>query len=507
MYNLNTKILSYEYFLNFVFKVLFLFLFFSISVGAYAKLLNNKNMLDGLNRLLAPKTNDDYKMVDFKSLSNFEVDKSLIDDNKQSENPEFFGLINNYTSNPIDFFDAINRVIQRDPEISQAISMLSSQNANIDVAKSQYYPQLSGGVVTGDLSSSERGRQLLNLSATQMFYDFGKVKSSVDTQRAKLSVQQANVLVSIDDIAYQTASSIINIERYRKSTQISEQQIIGIKRILDIANLRAKAGISSQADPIQAESYLQSAESNLIAQKSLLRQYQQRLTTLIGFDIANKSWIIPDDLVKLSDLYTDPEFNTIPKIIEAQAEVEVAKYQKKQTDLSRYPTFSVKGSLNQALNGENPNNNKDNGLYSSVMVEATSNFYQGGAISAQVKSASYAEQAARSRVQSVYLDILDQLRTTRENIDSKQSQMQVLAERQLTSIKTRELYQEQYKLGTRSVLDLLNAEMAIHSANNEMETARYDIYASLLQYVQVTGRTRQVYRINNVSIQGFEVQP
>ncbi|MFW1927747.1 TolC family protein, partial [Acinetobacter ursingii] len=85
-----------------------------------------------------------------------------------------------------------------------------------------------------------------------------------------------------------------------------------------------------------------------------------------------------------SDLFRDPEFNTIPKMISAQAEVEVAKSQKKQTQLSLYPTLSVKGSLSQALNGVNPNNNKDDGFYNSIMLEASSNFFQGGAVAAQV---------------------------------------------------------------------------------------------------------------------------
>ena len=53
--------------------------------------------------------------------------------------------------------------------------------------------------------------------------------------------------------------------------------------------------------------------------------------------------------------------------------------------------------------------------------------------------------------------MLDQIRTSREQIENKQRQMQVLANRQATTVRTRELYQEQYKLGTRSLVDLLNA--------------------------------------------------
>ncbi len=239
----------------------------------------------------------------------------------------------------------------------------------------------------------------------------------------------------------------------------------------------------------------------------MLRQYQQHLRTLLGGDVSRTGWIISDDLVKVSDLYGEPQFNTIPKMIAAQAGIEVAKAQKEQTRLTRYPTLAVKGSLSQAINGKNPNNDEDDGLYSSVMLEATSQFYQGGAVSSQVKMASYAEEAAKSKVNSVYLDVLDQIRTSREQIENKQRQMQVLANRQATTVRTRELYQEQYKLGTRSLVDLLNAEQAIHSANSELETARYDIYSSIVQYIAATGRSRQAYDLNNISIQGFEVQP
>lgn len=61
------------------------------------------------------------------------------------------------------------------------------------------------------------------------------------------------------------------------------------------------------------------------------------------------------------------------------------------------------------------------------MLEANSNFFQGGALRAKQRSAAYAEQAAKAEVQSVYLDVLDQIRLIREQIDNKQKQMEVLA--------------------------------------------------------------------------------
>ena len=105
------------------------------------------------------------------------------------------------------------------------------------------------------------------------------------------------------------------------------------------------------------------------------------------------------------------------------------------------------------------------------------------------------------------LSALDQVQLIREEIENKQKQIQILTARQQSTTRTKELYQEQYKLGTRSVVDLLNSEQAIHSAAQEIETAKYDIYANLVQYIKITGRTRDLYQLNNISIQGFEILP
>ena len=406
----------------------------------------------------------------------------------------------------VDLLKAIERVLQRNPTISEAISGVSKQTANIDIQKSKYFPQISGGVNTGDLTSKYKGEQVLSLTATQMVYDFGKVKSSVNKEKAFLNVEQAKVLDSIDSISFQVTNNIVNIIKYQELIKISKQQISGVQDILNIANMRAQAGISSQADPIQAQSFLQSAQSQLILNESLLTQYESSLTNLLGFSSSNTAWKIPLNFVKSSGIYEELDFNMMPRMLIAKAELEAAQEQKNGVKLSRYPTISLKAKVSQALNRANSNLNNEKDFDSGIMLEATSNFYQGGAISAQNRAANFAEQMAKSKIQSIYLELDVALRNARSNVDNKQRQMEVLLARQHTSIKTRELYQEQYKLGTRSVLDLLNAEMSIHTSSTELEAARYDIYQILANFIQLSGKSRHIYQLNNKLIQGFEVQ-
>ncbi|WP_174558995.1 TolC family outer membrane protein [Acinetobacter bouvetii] len=446
----------------------------------------------GISQFFMAKPDDDPNKVQIHALSNFRLDTSKI-----SERP----------ATPLSFNAAILQALQHSPDISQGISALTQQDAYIDVAKAEYYPQISGGLSTGDLTSGERGRQLISLNASQLLYDFGKVKSGVDIQQATLMAEQAGVLASIDQVAYETANAIVNVKRYEEITRIAQQQIAGITKIAEITDLRAKAGISTQADPVQARSNLEAAQAHLIVQQTQLKKFQQKLRTLLGMDVTNLSWSLPETIIRNSNLYSDPEFNKVPNMMSAQAEVELAKFQKQQSKLSQYPSIKLKGSLSQALNGRNPNNNEDDGYYNSVMIEVSSNLYQGGAQASQTRAASYAEEAAKSKVNSVYLDVLDEVRSLREEVDYKQKQLNILVARKQTTIRTRELYQEQYKLGTRTAVDLLNAEQTIHSASEDIENTRYDIYAALVRYIAVTGRSRDLYDLNHISIQGFEIQP
>ena len=474
----------------------------------------------GIDSYIKPKSSDDFTKVELGRLSNFEYDpnqqNSLPVITSQAQSTRTTATVPR-TALPqlnqvaplrsMGLYEAIQFAVSRHPQISQSVSTLASQNANVDIAKAGYYPQLSAGLSTGDMTSGERGKQLVNLSASQMLFDFGKVKSSVDTEQARLFVSQAQVLSTIDDISLQVANAIVNIKRYEVIRKLAQDQVQGIAKIREITELRARAGISSQADPVQAQSYLEQARSNLILQETQLAVFKQRLNNLMGFDVSNYEWDIPETLIAASNLYSEIKYNEIPRMMVARAEVEVAESSKKGTQLSRYPTINVKGNLSQAVNGVNPNNNKDDGTYSSIMLEASSNIFQGGAISSRTRAATYAEEAAKAKVNTVYLDTSNEIRTAQDQIENKQRQMKVLVDQQTIAVRTRELYQEQYKLGTRSALDLLNAEQMIHTSRQQLETARYDIYENLVRYISSAGKSRDVYQLNNLTIQGVELKP
>ncbi|BCB00051.1 hypothetical protein IL330_03423 [Acinetobacter baumannii] len=126
---------------------------------------------ENLSQLFVPKSSDDFKVAKMHKLSNFKLDRSIVQEFPTVQlNDNRASSFSNLPSRTMTLQDAVKIAIQRSPDISQSIATLAGQNSGVDVAKAGYYPQLSGGITTGDLSSGERGRQLLTLSATQMLY-------------------------------------------------------------------------------------------------------------------------------------------------------------------------------------------------------------------------------------------------------------------------------------------------------------------------------------------------
>ena len=84
----------------------------------------------------------------------------------------------------------------------------------MDVAKSKYYPQINAGMDNGYTHDGDDNgfTPSLVLSLSQMLYDFGKVASQVRAENAGVAQQQANVLVSIDTIAHDTAIAMVEVQ-------------------------------------------------------------------------------------------------------------------------------------------------------------------------------------------------------------------------------------------------------------------------------------------------------
>jgi outer membrane protein, adhesin transport system len=73
---------------------------------------------------------------------------------------------------------------------------------------------------------------------------------------------------------------------------------------------------------------------------------------------------------------------------------------------------------------------------------------------------------------------------------------------------TRDLYRQQYlELGTRPLLDLLNAEQEIHQARMDRENTAADLRRLKIDCLYNTGGLRAAFHLDNSTLQGVEIRP
>lgn len=406
----------------------------------------------------------------------------------------------------IELYSAVAMAVDVHPSVNASIKDVLEQESLVDSAKSNYYPKIHA-----DLSSGRVGEygssQLATISLSQVVYDFGKTENEVGQAAGALTKSNAKLFRKIDEVAHRAAEAYINVHRYQTLLIVARKQVSALRDVFDKATLRAGSGLATQSDPIQARSRLESSEANQVEVETLLAQWREQLGLLIGQGSNVMIGSIPEDFEYSVDFDRPVNYEALPEILEASAERQSALALLEFSRAQRYPTLALEASSNHALAGENPNNGEDQGSFNTIMLKGTALLYQGGAISAQIRAANARVLAAEELIRDAKLRIDERIRKAAQEISGSRKRLSVLGRRYNSILETETLYQEQYKLGSRSILDLLNAEQEVYLAATDREDAKYSYLLGLVDYVAASGKSRKVYRINDAVLQGAEVRP
>lgn len=402
-------------------------------------------------------------------------------------------------------FEAVAIAVSRHPSIISAVSAIEQQQGQVDGARAGYYPKINAGMNSGRVNTYGYG-QVATVSLSQMLHDFGKVEGSVTQAQGQVFKQQALLLKQVDSIAGQTAEAILEVHRQQSLLQIARDQVVAVEDVLQRVKLRADSGLTPQSDFIQATTRLQSAQANSQQVGTSLNQWRARLKTLVGSALPARVADLPPDLERLAQLDTPPDYGLLPDVLAAEADRRSAYGQLQNAKAQRYPTLALEATANQALSGTNPNNGIRHGSYNTLTLTGSMALYEGGAISAQVRGANAAIEHAESTINESRLTAEDALLRAHELAIGARARLGILAQRMASMSETRALYREQYSVGTRSVLDLLNAEQEVYQAAADQETARHDFWLGLITYIGAAGRSRQAYGLDTPPIEQGENQ-
>lgn len=405
---------------------------------------------------------------------------------------------------------AVRLAVDWHPRIGEAIGTLFQQGEGINVAESGYYPQVSGGIKGGYTSGygGDASSQAVSISLKQMLYDFGKVSNAVEAARARVARSQAGILLAIDDIARDTARAYIEVQRYQRLLDVAREQIQGIGGIVALANQRNDMGASTRSDVVQAQSRAEGAMATLQEFKAQYARWQATLTSLLGrrTPSAVSEGVTPTLSQACNASQTS---DALPAVLQAAAQRTQAQAELAQAKAEAYPTLSLQPSLNQYLDNnyddQNPAADRTQvGIFLNLEVP----IYQGGAISARSRAAGHALTAADSAEDFARLQAQQGLSEAQAQTFGLSRRLRSLELRQTSISEARMLYGRQYlELGTRPLLDLLNAEQEIHQSRFDLVNTQADLQRLQIDCFYNSGAIRRVFGIDHSAIQNVEILP
>jgi multidrug efflux system outer membrane protein len=161
-------------------------------------------------------------------------------------------------------------LIERRPDIRQAEEQLVAANAQIGVAKAQYFPAIS---LTGQVGTASNALNTLfhdstfayayGAAATAPLFDAGRIRNNVRLTEAQERETVLTYKKTIAQAFQDVSNALVAYQKYREFREQQERLVVASRDAVNLSNMRYKGGYSSYLDVLTNQTTLFSGELTL----------------------------------------------------------------------------------------------------------------------------------------------------------------------------------------------------------------------------------------------------
>ncbi|MGA7983135.1 MAG: TolC family outer membrane protein [Chromatiaceae bacterium] len=407
-----------------------------------------------------------------------------------------------------DLLAVYDRAAQTNPTLRAAQNQLEASRENKPQARSLLLPNFNvtgnidyqnnkttGTSLFGSFSRNDTfSQRQLTAAVTQPLYNRGnwiRLQQTDNTiAQSEAQYRDAQIQLMVD-----TTTAYFGVLEAADAVRVQEALVRANERQLEQSKQRFEVGLVAITDVNDSQAAYDSSRATLIRANNALDNAWEGLRRVVG--------PISVPIARLGDKLplTPPQPNDISKWSQTAlqgnylilADQQAAEAAKKQIQIERsghYPTFDVQAGYNAARSNAEFNTNLDSGF---ISLNMTLPIYQGGAVSSATRQAGYQYQAALEQLdaqrRAVLQNVTDAFRGIMSSIsDVKARQAAVVSAR--TSL---ESTQAGLEVGTRTQVDVLNAQQRLFEAEFQYLSARYRYIINGVKLHQATSTlTRNV---------------
>lgn len=400
-----------------------------------------------------------------------------------------------FTSSPVSaaaLADLYRLALDNDPQLKAAEARyLAGQEAETQ-GLSQLLPQINaGGSYTvshdsaSDQSADDRAWQV---SLVQPVFDtakwFGYRKSQLVSDQAALQFD-----FDQQQLIQRTVDAYLGVLRAMSTLDTAQAQERALQRRLEQVNAQFEVGVIAITDVQEAQASFDNAVVQRIDAEGALSNSYEALERLAGQRIEQVDQLredYPIESITPADpaAWLDKARNGNLSLKLSELGIETSRRDTQIARAGHHPRVNLEASYGYSESEFNSRPWDDN---SAVALTLSVPLFSGGATSSQVREAQQNLYAAQFAREDQYRAVTEQTRTLlrdlQTSVQSVKARMQSIKSRE-TALRATE---EGFNVGTRNVVDVLQAEQALYQARLDYATARFNHVSTLFRFKQQLG--------------------
>jgi adhesin transport system outer membrane protein len=396
--------------------------------------------------------------------------------------------------------ESIQAALQTNPEVGVVAADQQAIEQELRQARAEYLPsidvrgaagpQYTDSPNTRDRLGEDDTETLLRLESqltlTQMLFDGFATQSEVQRQTARMDSASYRVQEAAEFIALDAVEAHLDVLRNQALVELARENLEQHRRILGQVRQLEAQGAGSIGDVRQTESRQAEAESSLAVAQGNLRDAEAFYLAVVGSPPAD----LEEGAAPVFALPESPDASAAtasvasPTVQLANADIDVAQAELRGARAGYYPNLDLELG---AAAGDNLDGLEGRDVNAQALVVLRYNLFRGGGDIAREREAFLRVKEARESLRVAQRDAEQEARVAYHALMTARARLEALGNGVDAQRSTRDIYAQQFDLGQRGLLDLLDAENELFIDRSNLVTATFTETFAVYRVLAVIG--------------------
>lgn len=406
--------------------------------------------------------------------------------------------------------------LQNDTELSAALSNARATETLVTQGRSELLPRLTadgeassayqrqgsgfpGADDDGTLThSGEAG-----LTLTQNLFNMQAI-AGYDAVRSQAAQSEAEVVAARADLLVRVVDAYLDVLRAREGVTLANRVIETVERQLEQTQERYDVGLVAITDVLEATAGLDQARADRLEAENQLTLARQQLTRITGVEVDSLPRLdtafdpTSVDIMELSEWMGRSRNN--PNIVAGRLGIRAAEEELRANESDRLPVIQARASYGYNASYQDDrtatqagvtvpiDDFQDSGTFRIALVASMSvPLFDGGARSAGLSRSGYQLEAQEARLDGSVRQIELAVRQGYQQLQADLSRLNALQQVVSSRESAAEATELGYEVGSRNVVEVLNAQQNLLNAQTDLSNARHSFISNYFQLKEAAG--------------------